>query len=81
MEEKLEQLRRKLCEQTTDLVNKAGVPPIVLATMILDLAVALPISMGVPAPDIAVSLRAHAAMLDRLEHDESRGTHDGSAWN
>ncbi len=81
MEEKLEQLRRKLCEQTTDLVNKAGVPPLVLSTMILDLAVALPISMGVPPADIALSLRAHAVMLDRLDHGEGLGTHDASAWN
>ncbi len=79
MEERLEQLRKKLCEQTTDLVNKAGVPPLVLATMILDLAVALPISMGVPPADIALSLRAHADMIDALEHGEGL-THDPS-WN
>ncbi len=73
MEQKLEQLRVKLSHQAADLVNKAKIPPIVLATMLIDLAVALPLSMGVPAAEIAISLHAHAARLEQLEAGEDQG--------
>ncbi len=62
MEQQLERLRRKIVEQTCDLVNKAQIPPVVLATMLLDTAVALALQTGSAPAEIAISLHAHAAL-------------------
>ncbi len=65
-EPNLDHLKRKMAEQAADLVNKAKVPPLTLATMMLDLAVALPMSMGVSADAMAICLSAHAARLEKM---------------
>ncbi|MCZ6551317.1 MAG: hypothetical protein O6926_07970 [candidate division NC10 bacterium] len=72
-QEQLDRLRKKLAQQTADLVNVAGLEPLVLATLLLDTALALTLQVGVPPAEIAASLRAHAIRLEELEGDQWPG--------
>lgn len=72
----LYQLRERWAAQVADLVNKAKLPPLIVATMLLDFAIALALSMRIPPASIAASLRAHAAKLEEPEETVPR-----ESWN
>lgn len=68
----LHSLRRKMAEQNSDLVNKAGVDPLVLADLLIEQALALALHIAPPG-FVAGILRDHAARVDQLGASDREG--------
>jgi len=74
-EDFLMRLRRKFSEQSAELVNKGGIPPLTLMVIMNEAAIALAIVAGVSRAQLAGVLREQADAVERL--NENRG----QTWN
>lgn len=63
-------LIRKLSQQAADLVNKAGLPAATVATLYLDVCIALMLHLGTPPRDVAAALKLHAERLEAPDTED-----------
>ena len=76
MTDVIETIRRKLADQNADLVNKAGLPPLVVANLEFEAATALALTV-VDIKTVATAFREHADKLDEIDLEDAAFDHPG----